>query len=159
MTEAEKKALAAIAVLTDPAKLREMVKNAKNKSPLVEKAAFRQLVSIGAEHEPGSVEHDCWTMVHTVEELRRINGRKVWRMNHMRPKIERDGAVAALEYCALKETDGFSEVLDYGMPEMTAEAIVLRHPEKFSPQARSAARGRLEGVGFTVSESGQVTLN
>lgn len=152
----EEAALRAIKASTDPAGLRIMVANAKGKSKAVEAAAFRRLVSLGAEHEPGSVEHACWTMVHTVEEIRRAKGRKVWRMNHMRPKIARDGEVAALEYCALRETDGFSEVLDYDMPEMTAEAIVLRHPAAFSEAARTAARKRLEAHGFEVGESGSI---
>lgn len=66
-------------------------------------------------------------MVHTVEALRRLKARKVWRKPRMRPKIERDGEVGPREYSALNRTDGFDEVLAYGLPELAAEAIVLRH--------------------------------
>jgi len=77
-------------------------------------------------------------------------------MNRMRPKIERDGEIAALEYCALSETDGFEEIMNYGTPELTAEAIVLRHPRHFSPAARSAARTRLQHAGVQVDAEGNI---
>lgn len=95
-------------------------------------------------------------MVHAVEALRRLNGRKVTRMHRMRPKIEKDGEIGALEYCALNKTDGFDEVMEYGMPELTAEAIVLRHASHFSAIALLAARARLEGSGVQVDASGNI---
>ena len=70
-------------------------------------------------------------------------------MNRLRPKIEREGPTAALEYLALNKSEGFSEVLDYGLPELTAEAIVIRHGEPtFSAKAISEARMRLVDAGF-----------
>jgi hypothetical protein len=152
MTDAEAKALKNIAATTDPAALRRIASNARGRSELVERAALRRLATVSAKHEPGTLEHDCWTMVHAVEELRRLNGRKVSRMNRMRPKIESDGEVAALEYCALKETDGFAEILEYGMPELTAEAVVLRHRRRFSDAVVQAAQARLKAAGVLVEE-------
>ncbi len=156
MTEMESKALIRISANTDPGALRRIATNARGKSEIVERAALRRLAAVSARHAPGTVEHDCWAMVHAVEELRRLNGRKVSRMNRMRPKIERDGEIAALEYCALNETEGFAEVMDYGMPELTAEAIVLRHRQRFSPGAIAAARARLERAGVQLDEVGQI---
>jgi hypothetical protein len=154
MTEPEKKALSYIAMETDPEALLQMARNARGKSPTVEKAALRRLTEVSAKHTPGTVEHACWQMVHAVEALRRLNGRKVARMHRMRPKIEKDGEIGALEYCALKKTDGFDEVMNYGTPELTAEAIVLRHPGHFSPAALAAARTRLEQRGVQVDHAG-----
>lgn len=74
----------------------------------------------------------------------------------MRPKIEKDGEIGALEYCALNKTEGFDEVMDYGTPELTAEAIVLRHQSHFSPAAISAARARLEERGVMVDHGGNI---
>lgn len=152
--DAETEALALIARTADPDKLRQILTNAGGKSEMVEKAAFRRLAEASAKHRPGTVQHECWMMIHAVEELRRLAGRKVTRMNRMRPKIEREGEVAALEYCALRETDGFSEVLAYGMPELIAEAIVLRLKGHFSPAAATAGRGRLAGAGVKIDETG-----
>ena len=77
-------------------------------------------------------------------------------MNRMRGKITKDGEVGALEYCALKKTDGFAEVMEYGMPELTAEAIVLRVPDHFTSKALAAARLRLDQAGVEVSQDGRV---
>lgn len=91
-------------------------------------------------------------MVHTVEEIRRDGGRKVWRMQRMRPKIEREGERAALEYCATHPTNGFQEVIDYGLPEFTAEAILLSFPEAFtSEESRALARAHLVSAGIDPS--------
>ncbi len=90
-------------------------------------------------------------MVYTIEEIRRDTGRKVWRMHRMRPKIGKDGERSALEYCARNTTDGFQEVLDYGLPQFTAEAIVLRMPDVFTnPDTRRIAAERLLGAGIDV---------
>ncbi|MGO7967131.1 hypothetical protein ACC720_27105 [Rhizobium ruizarguesonis] len=156
MTEEETKALARIATTSDPDALRRVATNARGKSEIVEKAALRRLATVSARHAPGTVEHDCWAMVHAVEELRRLNGRKVSRMNRMRPKIEREGEIAALEYCALNHTEGFTEVMDYGTPELTAEAIVLRHKDTFSKAALAAARARLILAGVQIGEDGNI---
>ena len=157
MTEQEIKALARIASATDLEVLRRTIDNARGKSEVVEKAAIRRLAAVSAKHAPGTAEHDCWEMVHTVEELRRLGGRPVTRMNRMRPKIEKDGEIAALEYCALNRTDGFAEVLKYGLPELTAEAIVLRHgTPPFSEAAQAAARSRLEQAGIRIDHAGNI---
>jgi hypothetical protein len=156
MGDPETKALARIAEESNPEALRQIATNARGKSRGVERAALCRLAQVSAKHTPGTVEHACWTMVHAVEELRRLSGRKVSRMNRMRRKIEKDGEIAALEYCALKRTEGFSEVLAYGTPELTAEVIVLRHAGAFSEAARSAARARLEAAGVQVDEAGNV---
>ena len=89
-------------------------------------------------------------MVYIIEEIRRETGRKVWRMHRLRPKIQREGEIAALEYCARTETDGFEEVLGYGLPELTAEAIVLKYPEAFPVETLAAARNRLLAAGVSV---------
>ncbi len=156
MTEPENKALSYIATETDPASLLQIARNAQGKSPSVEKAALRRLAEVSAKHMPGTVEHACWQMVHAVEALRRLNGRKVPRMNRMRAKIEKDGEIGALEYCARKKTDGFDEVMDYGTPELTAEAIALRHASHFSSAALAAAQSRLEQRGVQFDPRGNI---
>jgi len=156
MTDAVSRVLAHIATETSVDNLLTIASNARGKSQDVEQAALRRLATISAKHASGTVEHDCWTMVHTIEAIRRLNGAKVWRMNRMRPKIENEDEVAALEYCALNETDGFAEVLAYGLPELTAEAIVLRHSAHFSDAAKTAARLRLQKAGFEIDDDGNL---
>lgn len=151
MNKLANEALQRIAQETDVNALKRIATNARGKPMDVERAAFLRLASISAKQAPGTVENACWTMVHAVEELRRLDGRKVCRMNYMRRKIEKDGEIAALRYCALKKTDGFAEVIAYGTPELTAEVIVLRYSAHFDDAVQTAARKRLEGAGLDVS--------
>jgi hypothetical protein len=145
----ETSALAVIAASDDVEKVRGIARNARGKSDLVERAAIRRIVVLESRGEPGTVEHDCWGMILAVEEIRRqVRGRKS-PMNRLRPKIAREGETAALEYLALHESDGFREVLDYGVPELSAEAIVIRHgTPTFSAKAVAAARNRLQEAGY-----------
>ena len=149
MTTPEDRALAQVDQLTDPVLLRQMIVNARGQSESVVTAGLRRLASISTGHEAGTVECDCWAMIHTIEELRRLEGR-TWRMNRLRKKIASDGEVEALRYCASKETEGFREVLGYGLPDLTAEAIIQRHPDVFDEAVRRIASARLaDAIGPT----------
>jgi len=155
MTDTKNQEAAAIARIEncdDPKALRRYLANARGKSKSVEMAALRRLAWVSAKHHAGSVQHACWVSVHVVEELRKLSGRKVSRMNRMRPKIEKDGEVAALTYCILKETDGFPEIMDYGMPELTAEAIALQYPDSFDVDVLRIAKDRLAQRGVDVEK-------
>jgi hypothetical protein len=132
------------------ADLRAMMRNARGRSEPVHRAALLRLVEVSASDQADPVAHACWSMVFTIEEIRRENGRKVWRMHRLRPKIEKDGERAALEYCARNLTDGFSEVLGYSLPHLTAEAIVLRYPDAFAVDTLEHARTRLTNAGIDV---------
>ena len=152
----EARALVRIAVETDADALLNLARNAGHRSPVVQAAALRRLAEVSPSHAPGTVAHACWAMVHAVEALRKLKGRTVWRMHRMRPKIEKDGEVGALAYCALNHTDGFDEVMAHGLPDLAAEAIVLRSPGSFEPPVLAAARARLEQAGLEVENDGTI---
>lgn len=148
----EQAAILRIRECKDAKALRRYLANARGKSRPVEMAALRQLAWVSAKHDEGTVQHACWVSVHAVEELRKLAGRKVYRMNRMRPKIEKDGEVEALAYCILKETEGFPEILDYGMPELTAEAIAWQYPAYFDSSLLQIAKERLAQHGIDVEQ-------
>ena len=162
MKKNEDKALASIAIETDTDKLLQWVKAAKREgASAVEIAAMYRLAQIkprleGIEHEEKTVEYACWQMVSTVEAERKVRGRTVWRMHRLRPKIEKVGEVEALAYCIQKQTVGFAEMLGYGMPGLTAEAIALRFPARFKPEILAAARARLELNKIEVDADGKI---
>ncbi len=156
MDDTESRAIARISQETDLDNLLNYARNASGKSPAVERAALRRLADVSVNHPLGTVQNACWRMVHIVEAIRQLKGRKVARMNRMRPKIEKDGEIAALEYCAMKETEGFAEIMSYGMPELTAEAIVLRYGSHFSGAAKVAAHERLARAGVELDDKGHI---
>lgn len=144
----EQAAIARLSTTNSLDDIRSVMRNSRTKAPAVYRAAFERLIVVSAGEQDSALARACWKMVHTIEQLRRESGRKVWRMNRLRPKIEREGERAAIAYCARTRTDGFQEVLDYGLPEYTAEAIVLGYPVDFPDvELQQIARQRLVAAG------------
>ena len=150
----EARAVETISTATDPAKLRQMRHNAQRLGARsVEDAALRRLAAILPDEEPGTIEHDFWMTIHTVEELLGQDRGRTGRMTRMRQKIEKVGVRKVLEDAATaaKPDDGFQLLIEHGMPELTGEAIVLRHPEGFEPAVIDAARARLSEAGVDIA--------
>jgi hypothetical protein len=148
------KTLAYITQCDDVGKLKLLLKNARDRgeSALAD-AAFRKLISLVPSEQPGTVEHDFWQTIHAFEYILTDERKRTTRLGRTRPKVERVGVVQTLTDWALsdKETDGFRMLMDRGLPELTGEAIVLRHPERFEPQVLAAAQQRLLDAGVDVS--------
>ena len=152
MTPVEK-AIGLIGGLSDPNQLRTMLQNARGKAPEVERAAFERLIHVLAGKESGdALAQDLWRMIFAVEEIRRIAGRKLWRMNRLRPMVETQGAQAAFEKLALKKSEGFDEVLGNGRVDLLAESIAMRHSHRLSEEAILAAKTRLQEHGLPVQQ-------
>jgi hypothetical protein len=60
--------------------------------------------------------------------------------------IERRGIIEAVERVVMARDDatGYKLLIEMGMRDKAFEAVVLRHPEAFSPKAVAAAKERLE---------------
>lgn len=145
------KILEFIDMCDDPEKLEVMICNAKEKGAFeVAEAAFRRRISLVPSERPGSIEHDFWQMINAFEHTLKEERGKTVRLSRTRQKVERVGVVQTLKDWALsnKETDGFRMLIDRGMPDLTGEAIVIRHPEIFGTTVVDVARARLirEGV-------------
>ena len=134
---------------TDKEKLKTLAQRAREQgAKQVEEAAFKKFISIVPEADPGTLEHDFWTSIHAFEHVLSEEKGKTIRLSRTRQKVDRDGIVATLEGWANgKQTEGFDMLIDRGMPELTGEAVVLRHPGRFSEDIVEAARQRLIGSG------------
>jgi len=138
----------------DPENLRSIIKNARERGATeLANAAFRKLISILPQERPGTVEHDFWQTIHAFEHALTEERGKTTRLARTRQKVARVGVLKTLEDWALssKETDGFTMLLERGMPELTGEAIVLRHGRQFGTQVVVAARQRLEAAGVDIT--------
>lgn len=143
----------------NPDKLRTWIANARaNGETGVAEAAFRRLIYILPQEKPGTVEHDFWQTMHAFEHTLSVERGKTTRLARTRQKVARVGVIQTLRDWALsnKSTEGFDLLLDRNMPELTGEAIVLRHSDQFSPDVLAAAKGRLKLAGvdtFTLSRT------
>lgn len=150
-----KRVLAAIAIATDPAKLRTLRENAQRLGvPEVEAAAFKRLVEVLPEEATGSIEHDFWKTIHAFEEILRDERGKTVRLSRTRQKIDRVGVMQTLIDFAISKTptDGFNMLIERGLPELTGEALVLKHDTHFEPAVLDAAKSRLEAAGIDISK-------
>ncbi|RVM09361.1 hypothetical protein [Sinorhizobium meliloti] len=138
----------------DPERLRSWIKNAQDKGePLVADAAFRRLVSVLPKEKPGSMEHDFWQTIHAFESLLSEERGKTTRLARTRQKVARVGEARTLQDWAVsaKSTNGFTMLLERKMPELTGEAIILRHAHQFDVEVVEAARRRLEDAGVDLA--------
>jgi hypothetical protein len=146
--------LAFIAQCVDADKLRSLIKNARDRSEsAVVDAAFRKLISLVPSERPGTVEHDFWQTIYAFEHLLTQEREKTTRLSRTRQKVARVGVMQTLRDWALsdKETHGFRMLLNLEMPELTGEAIVLKHSESFEPEIVAAARQRLSDAGVDLN--------
>lgn len=144
---AHDKMLTLIAACRDPEKLRSWIRNARGKNePVIAEAAFRQLIAILPKERPGTIEYDFWQTIHAFEHVLSDERGKTTRLARTRQKVARVGEIQTLQDWALskKSTDGFAMLLERNMPDLTGEAIVLRHAAHFSVDVVAAARRRLE---------------
>lgn len=47
-------------------------------------------------------------------------------------------------------TDGFEMLIERGLPELTGEALVLKHGKSFETEVQTAAKERLENAGVDI---------
>ena len=151
----EAEMLAFVASCDDPEKLRTIEKNARKRgADALADAAFRRLVSVLPSERPGTVEHDFWRSVHTLEEVLTEERGKKTPLSRTRRKVDRVGVRRTLADWALKpeKTTGFDMLLERNMPELLGEAVILRHPDEFETDVVGAARTRLEASGVDIAK-------
>jgi len=137
----------------EPDKLRELIKNARARQQHnVADAALKKLVSIMPSAQPGTVAFDLWRTVYAFEQLLTEERGRTTRLARTRQKIARVGEQQTLADWATgqTETDGFRMLLDRKLPELTGEAIVLRHAPDFPANVVEAAKRRLTTAGVDI---------
>ncbi len=147
--------IAIIETANNPDKLRQLMANARRMNAKeVEDAAFRRLVEIMPQEAPGTVEHDFWRSIYALEQVLSEERGKTTRLSRTRQKITRVGVMQTLRDLAMSKTpaQGFEMLLERSMPELTGEAVVLRHKGHFEAEVVAAAHLRLEASGVDVEK-------
>lgn len=144
------KLLDTIASCDDEKKLRNWISNANREgNEEVEDAARRRLIEIRAAKDiddPNDpVVLDFWKSITALEnELSEERGKTI-RLSRTRQKIARVGVEKTLADLTLQAqpSDGYHLLKARGMLDLSAEAVVLRYPKRFSEEVLEAARLRL----------------
>lgn len=153
MTERRAKtqqALDLIARYDDPRKLEIMQRNALAEgNEEVAHAAKLKLFSVKPSAENGTLEHDVWQSIYALEHELKIERGKTVLLSRTRQKIARDGEVQTIADLVRKPpSEGFQMLVERNMPQLSFEAVALRHPYKFDDDILSAADRRLREYGY-----------
>jgi hypothetical protein len=141
----ERRALERIAKCNDPAELRRIAENAKTLGKdEVREAALRKLYAVSPDAQPGTLEHDVWQSIFALEGALTEERGKTTLLSRTRQKIARDGELNTVSDLVTKPpSEGFRMLLERGWPDLTFEAVALRHAERFEPAVLNAAKRRL----------------
>lgn len=148
-TKLAQQALERIARCRDPEELRRTAANAQRLGYReVADAARRKLYKVSPKAEAGTLEHDVWQSIYALEGSLTEERGKTTLLARTRQKIAREGEAETVASLIKKvASDGYKMLLDRGWPELTFEAVALRHPNRFAPSVLEAARARLTSSG------------
>jgi len=150
VSDTTERALLFISRCSDPKQLRQVSLNAWRKGDeQVRRAAQLRLYEILPADKPGTLEYDVWQSIHALEgELSDERG-KTTRLARTRQKIARDGELGTVADLVLgKMSEGFRMLIERDMPQLTFEAVALKHASRFTADVVSAAKQRLLEAGF-----------
>lgn len=144
------KILEIIAECDDEEKLRNWIANASREGvEEVEDAARRRLIEVRSVKEIDDLNDpivlDFWKSITALEhELSEERGKTI-RLSRTRQKIARVGVEKTLNDLALQAqpSEGYHLLEARDMLDLSAEAVVLRFPERFKQNVLAAARQRL----------------
>lgn len=144
--ELAQRALRQIAACTDPKELRRIADNAKVLgNDEVRDAALRKLYEISPDAEPGTLEHDVWQSIFALEGALTEERGKTTLLSRTRQKIAREGELRTVADLVRKPpSEGYRMLIERGWPELTFEAVALRHRKRFDQEVLAAARARIE---------------
>jgi hypothetical protein len=150
MTDAVARALELIAKCNDPKQLRQIASNAHIRGEeQVRRAAMLRLYEVQPSEKKGTLEYDVWQSIYALEgELSHERG-KTTRLSRTRQKIARDGERGTVADLVLgKVSEGFRMLVERDMPELTFEAVALRHANRFDEPVLASANQRLRDSGY-----------
>ncbi len=90
-------------------------------------------------------EKEALQAIYAYEETLRVKNGKRTRATRTWQMIERHGIIESVNraVCRPTETQGYKALLSMGLGEFAFEAVILRYPDVFSPEAVRVSRERL----------------
>ncbi len=139
-----------IARMTDPAKLRNLMDNAERLGrDDVHLNAFRRLSELEGLKLSDPMERDFYQVLNAYEQLLTEKNGRTTKANRTRQKLRNKGVKQCLiDWATGAATGGFELLVEKGLPELTAEYLVIKYEDRFDDDVVRAARAKLQGVGI-----------
>ena len=136
---------AKIEQMADRDALRNLMENAKRlERDDIYWLAFKRLCSLEGMAYDDPLERDFYDVLNAYEELLTEKHGRTTKASRTRQKLKNKGVEQCLIDWALGDlTDGFKLLVEKGLPELTAEYLVVKHATRFPEVAVKAARERL----------------
>lgn len=150
------KVLDQIARCAEPALLKRWIENARRQgNETVERAARLRLYEVLPSAIPGTLEYDVWQSIYALEDLESTKKGKTVRLQRTRNMIRERKEAGTVSHLVTKKSasTGFHMLLEYDLPKLTFEALVLKHASHFDPSVQEAARMRLKDAGVNATDS------
>ena len=136
-----------ISRLKTPEECEQLAKNVLEKNPELARQARRRAVELhaaayGAE---SAAEREALQAVYAYEQvLSKTRGKKT-RASRTWQMIKRHGILGAVERAVNRKdvTMGYKSLIEMGMQDFAFEAVVMRYPSLFSPEALKRATQRM----------------
>ena len=149
-----------VASLTTPESCERFASTVQARCPALAQEARRRAVELRAAAHGASTdaEREALEAVYAYERVlsgthgRTVHASRTWQM------IKRHGTIPAVErvVCRKAESAGYHALVKMGMQDKAFEAVVLRHPDVFSPEAVARSKERLrDWTAGTNSHEGQ----
>jgi len=135
----------------DKEKLRNWMANARRLGrDDVYQAAFRQLCRVDGRGEDDPLAAEFAGVMRALEEALSQQNGKTTRLSRTRQKLQRAGVRQTLADLALKPkpSQGFLKLLEFGMGDMAAEALIVKYRNEFEPEVVAAAQRRMTEYGI-----------
>jgi len=134
--------------LKTPEDCEQVAVNVEAKEPEFAIAARRKAIELKAEthHAETEAEQQSLQAVYAYERVLTLERGRKTRATRAWQTIKKLGIVEAMESIVKKpsEAAGYQALVEMGMQDMLFEAVVLRHPDVFSPEAVAQSKQRIE---------------
>lgn len=142
-----------IAQMTDRQDLKNLMENARRLGREdVYWAAFKRFCALEGLIYDDPLTRDFYNVLNAYEALLTQKHGRTTKAARTRQKLARVGVEQCLIDWALgAPTEGFKLLIEKGLPELTAEYLVVKYSKRFPEEAVSAARARLPEHGATDS--------
>lgn len=134
--------------LKTPEECMQLAINVRDRNPDLAREARRRAVELRAASHgiKSKVELELLKALYAYEEVlseknkRRTRAARTWQM------INRHGIIAAAERAVNRkiEATGYKLLVAMGLHDLTFEAVIVRHPDKFSQEVVTRSKERLE---------------